>query len=90
MKLVGASNWFIQAPFVLEAMAAGIVGSIVAFGALYTGRSVLFDDPDRALTAVLTPIPDGNMWLMLPLLAAVGAGISGTTAWITLRFYIRV
>ena len=37
-----------------------------------------------------TPIPDGNVWLMLPLLAAVGAGVSGITAWITLRFYIRV
>jgi cell division transport system permease protein len=90
MKLVGASNWFIQAPFVLEAMAAGIVGSLIAFAALLTGRSVFFGDADRALTAVLTPIPDGNMWLMLPLLAAIGAGISGSTAWITLRFYIRV
>jgi cell division transport system permease protein len=90
MKLVGASNWFIQAPFVLEAMAAGVVGSIVAFLALYTGRSVLFDGPLRALIAVLTPIPDGNVWLMLPLLTAVGAGVSGITAWITLRFYIRV
>lgn len=90
MKLVGASNWFIQAPFVLQAMAAGIVGSIAAFAALYIGRSVLFDGPLRALTTVLTPIPDGNVWLMLPLLAAVGAGVSGITAWITLRFYIQV
>jgi len=90
MKLVGASNWFIQAPFVLEAMAAGIVGSITAFICLYAARSVLFDGPLRALTTVLTPIPDGNVWLMAPLLAAVGAAVSGATAWITLRFYIRV
>ena len=90
MKLVGASNWFIQAPFVLEAMAAGMIGSLLAFACLYAGRSILFDGPLHALTSVLTPIPDGNMWLMLPLLAAVGAGISGVTAWITLRFYIRV
>jgi cell division transport system permease protein len=38
----------------------------------------------------MTPIPDGNLWLMLPLLAAAGAGASGIAAWITLRFYIRV
>ncbi|MCA2211593.1 permease-like cell division protein FtsX [Jidongwangia harbinensis] len=90
MKLVGASNWFVQAPFVLEAMAAGVIGSIVAFAALYAGRSVLFGGPSGALTTVLTPIPEGNMWLMLPLLAAVGAGVSGITAWFTLRFYLRV
>jgi cell division transport system permease protein len=30
------------------------------------------------------------VWLMLPLLAAVGAGVSAITAWITLRFYLRV
>ena len=34
MKLVGASNWFIQAPFVLEAVVAGLIGSILAYGAL--------------------------------------------------------
>lgn len=90
MRLVGASNWFIQAPFVLEAMAAGIVGALIASAALFTGRSILFDGPLRALISVLTPIPDGNVWLMLPLLTAVGAGVSGITAWITLRFYLRV
>src|SRR5690606_38049921 len=31
MKLVGASNWFIQAPFVLEAVAAGLIGAIIAY-----------------------------------------------------------
>ena len=29
MKLVGASNWFIQAPFVLEAVVAGLIGAIL-------------------------------------------------------------
>ena len=34
MKLVGASNWFIQAPFVLEAVVAGLIGSLLGFVAL--------------------------------------------------------
>jgi cell division transport system permease protein len=90
MKLVGASNWFIQAPFVLEAVVAGIIGSVIGFIALFVGKVVLLDGRLQALTNVLTPIPNGNVWLMLPLLAAVGAGVSAITAWITLRFYLKV
>lgn len=90
MKLVGASNWFIQAPFVLEAMVAGIAGSLIGFAALFIGKVVLVDGRLEALTKVLTPIPTSNLWLMLPLMAGVGAAVSGITAWITLRFYLRV
>jgi cell division transport system permease protein len=90
MKLVGASNWFIQAPFVLEAVVAGLIGSILGFTALFLGKIVLLDGRLAALTKILTPIPNGNVWLMLPLLAGVGAGVRAITAWITLRFYIKV
>jgi len=90
MKLVGASNWFIQAPFVLEAVVAGLIGSIIGFAALFVGKVVLLDGRLAALTKILTPIPNGNVWLMLPLLAGVGAGVSAITAWITLRFYLKV
>jgi cell division transport system permease protein len=90
MKLVGASNWFIQAPFVLEAVVAGLIGSIIGFIALFVGKVVLLDGRLQALTNVLTPIPNGNVWLMLPLLAVVGSLVSAITAWITLRFYLKV
>ena len=90
MKLVGASNWFIQAPFVLEAVAAGLIGSILGFVFLFVSKVVLLDGRLQALTNVLTPIPNGNVWLMLPLLAGVGALVSAVTAWVTLRFYLRV
>ncbi|GID98201.1 permease-like cell division protein FtsX [Amorphoplanes digitatis] len=90
MKLVGASNWFIQAPFVLEAVVAGLIGAVLGFVFIFVGKVVLLDGRLQALTNVLTPIPNGNVWLMLPLLAGVGAGVSAITAWITLRFYLKV
>jgi len=90
MKLVGASNWFIQAPFVLEAVVAGVIGAILGFIALFISKVVLLDGRLQALANVLTPIPNGNVWLMLPLLALVGAAVSAITAWITLRFYLKV
>ncbi len=90
MKLVGASNWFIQAPFVLEAIVAGIIGSLLGFAALFAGKEILIDGRLQALTNVVGTIPTGNVWLMLPLMAGVGALVSAITAWTTLRFYLRV
>ena len=90
MKLVGASNWFIQAPFVLEAVAAGLIGAIIAYGTLVLAKIYVFDGALAPLTAVLTPVPWSNVNLMLPLLAAAGAAVSSITGWFALRFYIRV
>jgi cell division transport system permease protein len=90
MKLVGASNWFIQAPFVLEAVAAGFIGAIIAYGTLVLAKIYVFDGALAPLTAVLTPVPWLNVNMMLPLLAAAGALVSSVTGWFALRFYIRV
>ena len=40
MKRVGATNWFIRVPFMLEGLVQGIAGSVVAFFAVYLGRNV--------------------------------------------------
>jgi len=90
MKLVGASNWFIQAPFVLEAVAAGLIGAIIAYGTLVLAKIYIFDGELQALTSVLTPVPWLNVNLMLPVLALAGALVSSVTGWFALRFYIKV
>jgi cell division transport system permease protein len=90
MKLVGASNWFIQMPFVLEAVFAGLIGAIFAFGTLVAAKFFVFDGSLKALTSVLLPVDWGNIWLMLPVLAGAGSVVSAVTAWVTLRFYVRV
>jgi cell division transport system permease protein len=90
MKLVGASNWFIQAPFVLEAVAAGLIGAIIAYGTLVLAKIYIFDGALAPLTAVITEVPWLNVNLMLPILAAAGALVSSVTGWFALRFYIKV
>jgi cell division transport system permease protein len=90
MKLVGASNWFIQAPFVLEAVAAGVIGALFAYGTLVVAKIYVFDGALEPLTAVLTPVPWFNVNMMFPLLAAAGTIVSSITGWFALRFYIRV
>jgi cell division transport system permease protein len=90
MKLVGASNWFIQAPFVLEAVVAGLLGAIIGFGALALGKVLLLDGSLQELSQLLTPLSWGKVLIMLPLMALAGTLVSSITAWITLRFYLRV
>ncbi|WP_229399614.1 permease-like cell division protein FtsX [Micromonospora okii] len=90
MKLVGASNWFIQAPFVLEAVVAGLIGSVVALAALIGLKFFLFDGSLSALQGLFSPVSWGDIFLIFPVMAGVGAVVSAVTGWITLRFYLRV
>ncbi|OLB80011.1 MAG: cell division protein FtsY [Actinobacteria bacterium 13_2_20CM_2_71_6] len=89
MKLVGASNWFIQSPFVLEAMFAGIIGAILASLGLVAAKYWLIDGTLKPLTTLLTPVSWGRILWMAPILIGIGAVVSGVTGWITLRFYIK-
>jgi cell division transport system permease protein len=41
MKLVGATNWFIRVPFMLEGLAEGLVGAAIAFAVIYVTRNTL-------------------------------------------------
>ncbi len=43
MRMVGASNWYIRIPFMIEGMLIGILGAIVPVIALYFGYRALFD-----------------------------------------------
>ena len=89
MKLVGASNWFIQSPFVLEAMFAGAIGALLAYGGLVAAKVFLIDGSLSALSALLGEVKWSTVNIMLPLLVVAGALVSGLTGWITLRFYIK-
>src|SRR5689334_3797758 len=90
MKLVGASNWFIQMPFVLEAVFAGLIGSILAFITLVLAKIFIIDGSLKPLTTLLTPVAWHTVTLQLPILAGAAAVVAAVTAWVTLRFYVRV
>jgi cell division transport system permease protein len=90
MKLVGASNWFIQLPFVLEAVFAGLIGALLAFLVLVFGKIWLIDGTLKPLTSLFPPVPWRYVLLELPLLSGIAAGVSALTGWVTLRFYVRV
>jgi cell division transport system permease protein len=43
MKLVGATNWFIRVPFMLEGLLQGLAGAALAFGVVWIGRDLIQD-----------------------------------------------
>jgi len=91
MKLVGASNWFVRGPFMLEGVICGLIGALAAIVLLILakeialpvieGHSSTFSEEDvHALSFPLTAL------ILVVVALAVGAAGSG----ITLRRFLRV
>jgi cell division transport system permease protein len=87
MRLVGASNTYIQLPFMLEGVLAGLVGAGAAFVLLLSLRGYMFApfrpflDTDLGPEDVISKLP----WLLVS-----GAVLPLVAAWFTLRRYMRV
>jgi cell division transport system permease protein len=78
MKLVGATNWFIRVPFMMEGMIQGVAGAVVAFAIVYVLRDAVFglvdkNDLFKGLVAT-SPQVVGTGVLILIVGALVGAG----------------
>jgi cell division transport system permease protein len=92
MRLVGASRWYTQLPFILEAALAGLIGAMLAIGGLVVTK-VLF--VDRTLSGpikagIIPPVDWGQIALISPIIAAAGVGLAGMAAYVTLRLYVRL
>jgi cell division transport system permease protein len=90
MKLVGASNWFVRGPFMLEGIICGLVGSIVAVILLLIAKEV-------ALPSILGRIDEGPSdvnALSFPLIAliliAVSFFVGALGSGVTLRRFLRI
>ena len=87
MRLVGASNTYIQLPFMLEGVLAGLIGAAVAFVLLMVLRSYMFAPFAKFLNAGLS---SQDVISKLPWLLLSGAVLPLVAAWATLRRYMRV
>ncbi len=90
MRLVGASNLYIQLPFLLEGALAGLIGAglaVVALSAIYQ----FFIDGQLREAFEFTPfIGWAAVAAITPVLILVGIGMSALASFITLRRYLRV
>jgi cell division transport system permease protein len=89
MRLVGATNWFIRWPFVIEGIIVGLLGAGMAVGILYLGKVTIVDP----LSSDFALINDFSTVGFVPLVAGLVAAsilISAIGSGFTLRRFLRV
>lgn len=94
MKLIGASNIFVRAPFIIEGVIIGLVGAIIPLGLIWIiyDRVVSFImDQFSALSSIVTFLPAGDIFIVLaPMSFAIGAGIGLVGSVFSIRKHLKV
>ncbi|MCI2959112.1 permease-like cell division protein FtsX [Agromyces atrinae] len=90
MRLVGASNRFIQTPFVLEGVFAALFGSILASGAVVAIAHFFVQGYLSRILDFTSFINVGDALLVVPLLVAVGVVLAAFSANFAISRYLKV
>ena len=89
MKLVGATSWEIQLPFLLEGLIAAAVGWVISTG-LLIGIKQITDSKIAPLLSFTKFFGWGAVWSTSAILFFVGAAVSAAASMLTLRKYLQV
>lgn len=89
MKLVGATDWFIRWPFVIEGVVLGALGGVVAIALLAVGKIALVDPLTSDFALIASP-KTISFSLLVSLLLAASVGVSGLGAGLSLRRFLRI
>lgn len=90
MRLVGASSFYIQMPFILEAAIAGLIGAGFACVLLIGGKYFLINNWLQEKIVLINFIGWDAVVKVLPLIIAVGVLMPAVAAFFTLRKYLKV
>jgi cell division transport system permease protein len=92
MRLVGATRWYTQLPFLIEAVVTGVIGALIAAGGLLVGKFLFIDSLLSGIVSngVVPPIQVSDVLWVSPILLTIGAGIAAVTGYVTLRLYVRL
>ena len=89
MKLVGATDWFIRWPFVIEGVLVGAFGGLIAV-ALMGVSKVAFLDPLREAFPLLSAAQTMNFGLLMAVLLLAAVAVSALGSGLSLRRFLRV
>jgi cell division transport system permease protein len=90
MKLVGATNWFVRLPFIIEGMLCGLVGAAVAIALLYASYVGLLRSWIQGSDLSSSQVQAISFWLLGALLIVAGTGLGAVGSGLTLRRYLRI
>ncbi len=93
MKLVGATNWFVRWPFMLEGMIAGTVGALLAAAGLAASSAFMpsvFESAGTIKTSATTAAQAWPLWQIGALLVLAGLGLGAAGSGLTMRRFLRI
>ncbi|MCS5696482.1 permease-like cell division protein FtsX [Desulfofundulus thermocisternus] len=90
MKYLGATNWFVRFPFLIEGMVLGLLGSLLAAALVYTGYLSLVEHMARAMPFIPL-VSDGQViFRLLAALVGLGLGIGALGSTISIHRFLNV
>jgi cell division transport system permease protein len=89
MRLVGASNFYIQLPFLLEGTIAGLIGWAISAGLLVAVKSLMLDSLDQYFSFNVG-LSVGDLVEVILISMVIAVLLCGVTSFLTLRRYLRV
>lgn len=90
MRLVGASNLFVQLPFMLEGAIAALVGALLAVGGLWLAVQYLVTDWLQDSVDWVAYVDVGDVLIVAPLLIGIAVLLAVVSSVVTLNRYTRV
>jgi cell division transport system permease protein len=91
MRLVGASRWYTQLPFLVEAMLAASIGVAIAVVGLMLVRALFLDNALSQFyqAHLIAKVDYADILYIAPWLFLLGVSMAAVTGYATLRLYIR-
>ena len=91
MRMVGASNWYIRIPFMLEGMLIGLFGAIIPIFVLVYGYGALFNYTGGSLmwSMLVLIAPMGFIGDFSFILAGLGAGVGLIGSFVSIRRFLK-
>lgn len=90
MRMVGASNWYIRLPYMLEGIFIGILGSIIPVLVMYFEYTMVYNGAVGLLPSMLAlrePFP--FIWQCSGLLIALGSGVGLIGSFVSVRKFLK-
>ena len=94
MKYIGAKDFVVRSPFVIEGLIIGLFGAVIPLALLYFlyNKAVVYImEKFSILKNIITFLPVGNVYIyLLPIGLAMGIGIGFLGSYFTVRKHLRV
>ena len=90
MKFVGATNWFIRWPFIIEGILIGFVGSLLALLVSYSGYVPLYSSVTESFSLIKLYAPASLTGIIVPTVIAFGCIMGAFASTVSTTRHLKV